>query len=102
VSDRRVVRTAVAFFDDLDRQLPAERTSRLPSRSDFQAYELLEIVEKFATTFDHLPELIPGRPQYRVLVVTGRIIPMISVVGQLSPDGAVELIGIDLDSEAPW
>ena len=102
MSDRRTVRTTVEFFDDLDRQLSAERRSGLPSRSDFQVYELLEIVEKFATRFDDLPEMIPGRPQYRVLITTGRVIPMISVVGQLATDGAVELIGIDLDTEAPW
>jgi len=64
---RRRVRATTDFFQDLDRQLPAERGSDgRPSRADFQAYELLSIVERFATGFDDLPELIPGRPQYRL------------------------------------
>jgi hypothetical protein len=46
---RREVRASVEFFEDLDRQLPAERREGTPSRSDFQAYDLLEIVEAFAS-----------------------------------------------------
>jgi hypothetical protein len=99
---RRTVRTTVAFFEQLDRQLPAERRPSIPSRSDFQAHELLEIVEEFATRFDDLPEYIRGRHDYRILIKSGRVIPMMSVLGQLAPDGAVELIGIDLDTDAPW
>jgi hypothetical protein len=100
--DRRTVRTTLQFFEDLDRQLPAERTDDTPSRSDFQAYDLLEIVEAFATRFEDLPELISGRPHYRVLITHGRVVPAISVIGQLAPDGAVELVGIDLDTAIDW
>jgi hypothetical protein len=99
---RRTVRTTVGFFEQLDRQLPAERRAGVPSRSDFQAYELLEVVEEFATRFDDLPEYIPGRRDYRILIKAARVVPMMSVLGQLAPDGAIELIGIDLDPEAPW
>jgi hypothetical protein len=60
VSDRRTVRTAVDFFDDLDRQLPAERRPGVPSRSDIQAYEPLEIVETFAVRFGDLPQMFPA------------------------------------------
>jgi hypothetical protein len=49
-----------------------------------------------------LPEIIPGRPQYRQLSTTGRLVPRISVVGQLAPDGAIQLVSIDLDLEAGW
>jgi hypothetical protein len=101
-SERRVVRASVEFFGDLDRQLPAERANGKPSRSDFQAYDLLEIVEKFAAMFDQLPEMIPGRPDYRILITTGRVVGMISVMGQLASDAAVELVGIDLDTEGLW
>lgn len=93
---RRQVRATVAFFEDLDRQLPAERSPGVPSRSDFQAYELLEIVEAFATGFDGLPELIPGRPDYRILITTGRVVATVSVTAQLAPDGVVDLVGIDI------
>ena len=69
---RRQVRATVAFFEDLDRQLPAERSADAPSRSDFEAYDLLELIEVFASRFDDLPEFIPGRPDYRVLISRGR------------------------------
>ncbi len=34
---------------------------------DFQVHELLRIVDRFAVDFDRLPELIPGRNDYRIL-----------------------------------
>ena len=63
---------------------------------------MLEIVETFATRFDELPQMIPGRPQYRILITTGRVVGAMSVVGQLAPDGAIELVGIDIDTDADW
>jgi hypothetical protein len=40
------------LFQDLDRQLPAEHAPNgEPSTYDFQAFELLRIVERFATGF---------------------------------------------------
>jgi hypothetical protein len=98
-ASRRTVRASHSFFADLDRQLPPERGARgEPSRGDFQALELLEIVERFATGFDELPEMIPGRPQYRILIGTGTLVATYAVIGQLAPDGAVELVQIDLDT----
>jgi hypothetical protein len=45
---------------------------------------------------------IRGRPDYRVLITTSRLVPFVSVRGQLSPvDGAVELIDIDIDLAPP-
>ena len=57
------MRATSSFFDDLDRQMPAERgPNGEASTRDFQTFELLRIVERFATGFDALPELIEGRP----------------------------------------
>lgn len=96
---RREVRATARLFEDLDRQLGSERgPNGEPSRTDFQAFELLEIVETFATRFDHLPELIPGRPDYRILIAAGKLIRAYTVIGQLAPDGAVELIALDMDT----
>lgn len=99
---RRTVRAAPDFFAHLDRQLGAQRgPAGEPSAADFQAYELLPIVEEFASHWDELPELIPGRPDYRLLIKTGRLIPMISIVGQLAPDGAIDLTEVHLDLTPP-
>ena len=101
-AERRPVRATPAFFEDLDRQLPEERESGFPSRADFQAYDLLPLIDRFATGFDDLPQLIAGRPQYRVLIARGRLIPVISAVAQLAVDGAVELVQLNLDLASMW
>lgn len=45
---------------------------------------------------------IPGRPDYRTLVVRGRLVYAVAARGQLSPvDGAVELISIAVDLIGP-
>lgn len=101
--ERRAVRATAGFFGDLDRQLRPERGPKgEPSTNDFQTFELLRIVERFATGFDELPELIHGRSNYRILVATGVLVPRFAVVGQLARDGAIELIQLDLDLEGEW
>jgi hypothetical protein len=87
----------------LDRQLPPERgPSGQPSAHDFHVFELLRAVEEFAVGFDTLPELIPGRPEYRILITAGRIVASYSIVGQLAADGAVELIELEVDDGRGW
>jgi hypothetical protein len=91
------------LFEDLDRQLRAERgPNGEPSTADFQTVELLRVVEIFATEFDELPPLIEGRLDYRVLIGAGTLVRMFSVVGQLTSDGAVELISLDIDTDSAW
>ena len=68
-AERRAVRATARFFEDLDRQLGAERgPDGQPSTNDFQVFDLFRIVETFATQFDELPELIPGRADYRIVI----------------------------------
>ena len=101
--ERRKVRATLDFFHDLDRQLLSERgPDGEPSTSDFQTFELLDIVEKFALDFDVLPALIPGRDDYRILISTGIVVRAYTVVGQLSPDGSVELVSLDIDTGPDW
>ena len=100
-SERRIVRTLPSFFNDGGRQFPPVRGSNgEPSAVDFQSYDLLEIVELFATGFDDLPELIVGRPDYRVMISAGRMVSAFSVVGQLAPDEAIELIALEVENDA--
>ena len=100
---RYQVRASAGFFEDLDRQLGSERgPNGEPSTTDFQAFELVDIIERFATGFDDLPPLIPERNDYRVLMSTGPLVRIYSVIGQLRPDGAVELIALDIDLGTDW
>jgi hypothetical protein len=99
VTKRRRVRATTSFFQDLDRQLPPERGPHgEPSTNDFQTFELLRIVETFANDFDSLPALITGRDDYRLLIGVGTLVPAFSVLAQLAPDDAVELIQLDIDT----
>jgi hypothetical protein len=104
VSDERlIVRVTISFFEDLDRQLPPERGPLgQPSRADFQAFELVEIIDGFATGFDQLPELIAGRGDYRLMMSTGMLVRAYTVIAQRASDGAVELISLELDLGQDW
>ena len=101
--DRRVVRATPRFFEDLDRQLRVERgPNGEPSTNGFQVFELIRIVDRFAVDFDELPRMIPERDDYRVLVMSGTLVPGFSVIGHLATDGAVELMQLDIDTELDW
>lgn len=102
MAERRVVRTTPDFFALIDAQLGDERgPNDEPTSAEFEAYELLAIIEKFATGWDDLPQQFPGRPEYRMLIATGRLVPLVAVVGHYAPDGAIELIDITIDLHGP-
>ena len=97
------MRATPRFFEDLDRHLRPEREPNgEPSTNDFQVFELIRIVDRFAVEFDDLPRLIAERDDYRILVMTGTLLAGFSVIGQLAADGAVELVQLDLDTELDW
>jgi hypothetical protein len=66
---RRLVRTTEDFWASLDRALP---TDHEPSWHAFAAHDLPDAIERFATAWDVIPLLIPGRPDYRVIIDAGR------------------------------
>lgn len=103
MSARLPVRVNASFFEDLDRQLSAERgPNGEPSSVDFQAVELIAIIDEFATGFADIPPLIRGREDYRLLIKTGMLVGAISVVGQRMTDGAIELLSLELDLNMNW
>lgn len=100
---RRSVRATARFFGDLDRQLGTERgPDGQPSTNDFQVFDLFRIVETFATQFEELPELILGRADYRIVIGVGVVVARFAVIGQLAPDGAVELVQLDIVTASGW
>jgi len=102
-SERRTVRVSHDVFDELDRVLGAERgPAGEPSVNDFLTIDLLPIVDAFALRFDELPEAVPGRPDYRLLITAGVLIRGVVVIGQLTTDGTVELLHIRLDFDTEW
>jgi hypothetical protein len=89
VSGPLFVHFTAGFFADLDRQLPASRRSRVPSRADFLDQELSGIREWFSTRFEDLPPAVPGRTDYRQLITSGRVVAAMAVVGRLMPNGGL-------------
>lgn len=103
MSERRVVRVAPSFFEDLDRQLGADRgPNGEPSIVDFQSVELIEITDEFATGFEQLPRVVESRDDYRQLVKAGLLVRGISVIAQQVSDGAIELLRLDVDRSMNW
>ena len=62
---------------------------------------MLMILEVFATRWDELPEFIPGRPQYRVLINPGVLVRSYRVYAALTSDGSVELLSLRIDASWP-
>lgn len=55
------------------------------------------MIERFATGFDELPEAVPGVPTARVIVGAGMVVRYYVVYALLVDDGAIEVIGIDIE-----
>jgi hypothetical protein len=64
----------------------------------FAARDLPDAVERFALEWDDLPTLIPGRPEYRLLIGVGQVVAFYAIEAQLAPEGAVELVSVTIDA----
>lgn len=102
MSSRRNVRVDPRFFEELDAQLgPVRGANGEPSSTDFLIVDLPTIVEEFAERFDDLAVAYPDRPDYRLLVTTGRLVATSLVIGQLLDDSSIVLLGIEIDQAWP-
>ena len=96
---RREVRVTDDFFQDLDRQLSAERgPNGEPSATDFLVMDLPAVVEKFALGFEGLAEAVTGMSAARMVIGTSALLRAYVVYGVELSDGAVELVGIEIDN----
>lgn len=97
-AERRTVRVSPAAFDQLDDQLPQERgPAGQPSVGDFIVLELPAVIERFATGFDDLPEVIEGTPSGRMLIAPGLLVSAYVVYGMLLDDETIEIVGVSID-----
>src|SRR3954447_5400696 len=101
VTDRRPVVVTDEVFYTIDAALPPAPRRGVPSRAQFIGADLLDALERFATSWDELPRLIVGRDDYRVLISRGRLVYAFVVDGQLADDGTIELVSIELDVTGP-
>lgn len=59
--------------------------------------ELPAVIERFASGFDDLPEIIDGNPSGRVLIVAGVLVRAVVAYGLLVDDDTIEIVGISID-----
>lgn len=98
-AERRVVRVSAVFFDQLDELLGPERgDAGEPSATDFVVIELPAVIERFATDFESLPEIIDGAPSGRMLIAPGLLVRAFAVYGILVTDDSLELVGITIEA----
>jgi len=77
---RRQVRVSEGFFAQLDEQLGPDRgPSGQPSATDFLVLELPAVVERFATDFEGLPEIVDGFPAARMFIAHGLLVRAFAV-----------------------
>ena len=93
-----VIGATTAFFEDVDRQLPAERdVDGTPSAHDFLVVEMTRVIEVFATDFDQLPTADVRVRHLRVLISAGLVVRRFAVFGRLLIDGSIDLVGVEID-----
>jgi len=96
---RRTVRATARFFEDLDRQT---RTKSRRRRTTSRCSSCSGSSNASLSGSDGLPTIIPGRDDYRILIAAGSLVAAFSVIGQLAPDGAIELVQLDIDFGPAW
>ena len=98
MTSRRVVRVTDAFFEQVDDALGLDRgPNGEPSATDFIVLELPSIVERFATDFEGLPEIVEGVPAGRMLITSGVLVRAVAVFGLATSDTTIDLIGVTIE-----
>ncbi len=59
--------------------------------------ELPPIVDRFATDFEDLPEIVDGVPAGRMLITSGVLVRTVAVFGLATSDTTIDLIGITIE-----
>lgn len=94
----RPVRFLQAFFDDLDAQLPEERTDDgTPSATDFLLHDLPRLRDLLALNFEHNTLPTPGGEPVRVLIQAGTLVRSAALYAIEAHSGEIVVIGLELD-----
>ena len=98
MTSRRIVRVTDAFFEQVDDALGLDRgPNGEPSATDSIVLELPSIVERFATDFEGLPEIVEGVPAGRMLITSGVPVRAVAVFGLATSDTTIDLIGVTIE-----
>ena len=100
MTDRRQVRVTQPFFDRLDELLPEQRSAAgAPSSTDFLLHEIPAIIDRLADLYESSTTPLFEGSEIRVLITAGLLVNFMAVYVVLAPDGAVEMIYIEIDNE---
>ena len=90
----RLVRFTESFFEDLDGQLPEERSaSGAPSATDFLLYDLPRLRDALASGFEASTLPVPDLAPIRVLAGTGTLVAAVA----LYANDYVVVVSIDIE-----
>ena len=99
MSPRKQVRVASSFFDRLDELLPDERSDTgVASTADFLLHEIPPLIDVLAADYEAATLEVTGVPEVRVLIATGVLVAHLALYVVLAPDGAVEIIYLEIDN----
>jgi hypothetical protein len=94
----RLVRFAESFFDDLDAQLPAERSADgAASVTDFLLYDLPRLRDSLAADFEGRTLPVPDLEPLRVLIAAGTLVRSVALYVWLDPTGQVIVVAVDIE-----
>ena len=97
----RPARFRQSFFDDLDAQLPAERTDDgRPAAIDVLLFDLPRLRDLLANGYEHNTQPVRGAEPVRVLIQAGTLVHSAAPYAIETPDRTIDVIAIDLDASA--
>jgi hypothetical protein len=96
----RLVRFNDSFFDDLDDQLPSERSaSGSPSATDFLLYDLPRLRDTLAAHFDSATVPVPGYEPLRVLIAAGTLVASVALYALLGSNGDIFVVALEIEQQ---
>ena len=94
----RLVRFTESFFEDLDDQLPEERSaSGAPSATDFLLYDLPRLRDSLASAYEESTLPVPDLVPIRVLVGAGTLVAAAALYAFLDAHDYVVVVSIDIE-----
>jgi hypothetical protein len=97
----RQVRFLPNFFDDIDAQLPQDRSAEgVPSAADFLVFDLPPLRDVLAAHFEQTTTELVGTP-LRLMVAAGTLVQRIALYCYIDQADFVVVAGVDIDVEGP-
>ena len=93
----RIVRFLQSFFDDLDSQLPVDRSAAgEPSATDFLLYELPRLRDQLASDFVGNTLSLPGLAPLRMMIASGTLVHSVAIYAYVNANDDVAVVALDV------